>query len=499
VFKWLERCRRLHWQCSSARGEHIPTRLLAISENRIRLRCRSEVRDTPEYATLSHCWGKEQFTTLTKHNVAEFETCVPDEALSKTFTDAIAVARRVGLDYIWIDSLCIIQDDPSDWAREAASMSLIYGSSSLNIAASGAINGTFGCFPQIGRPVPCHVALHFEGHPVPYRCLPADLLDRSLTNMPLMSRGWALQERILAPRNAHFTFTQVFWECHQKVACETFPDELPLSLRDSNAYRDKQPVSRSMWDWIVERYARSALSHSADKLVAISGLARAIQAQTGDQYIAGMWRRDLEFQLCWYKNVTRACKRVVPYRAPTWSWASLDCFIQYSHQSRSVISRRPRLWVRVLNVHTVPAENDSLGRLSFASLRLGCMRLLHITFGNEPVNDNETNEGYISVAASKIEASIRLDEGDCQMKQRGIALPISGDADDGRIWGLLLEPTGQGKGQFRRLGAFCTLRSEDCTTFEAMCNEPSSWLASSQLVKVRRDKFGDTHRIITLV
>jgi hypothetical protein len=122
-------------------------------------------------------------------------------------------------------------------------------------------------------------------------------------------------------------------------------------LAYASCYFRKQPISRSMWSWIVERYACSELTCAADKLVAISGLAREIQMQTRDQYVAGMWRKDLEFQLCWDNLVGQQCQRVAPYRAPTWSWASLDCLVDCSVAERFKNTRvNTVLWIQVLDV-----------------------------------------------------------------------------------------------------------------------------------------------------
>lgn len=95
---------------------------------------------------MSHCWGGVAFNSLTKANFSSFREIIPVSTLSKTFQNAIYIARYIGIEYIWIDSLCIIQDDLEDWRRESSLMATVYGGSHINLAASGASNGNVGCF-----------------------------------------------------------------------------------------------------------------------------------------------------------------------------------------------------------------------------------------------------------------------------------------------------------------------------------------------------------------
>jgi hypothetical protein len=160
----------------------------------------------------------------------DFRDKIPKEAISKTFQDAIIITREFGIDYLWIDSLCIVQDDSEDWARESSSMAGVYGSSTLNIAASGASDGSIGCFFRREETWKCQVELSFYDRRSLVDVVPRLMYERSLAAMPLSKRGWALQERVLPPRTLYFTSTEVFWECHQKTACETFPDEFPTAI-----------------------------------------------------------------------------------------------------------------------------------------------------------------------------------------------------------------------------------------------------------------------------
>ncbi|KAH7071406.1 heterokaryon incompatibility protein-domain-containing protein [Paraphoma chrysanthemicola] len=488
--QWLKNCRKAHWKCNIRREQITPNRLVTTDKSCIRLRLREDFQDPPEYATLSHCWGEKRFVTLKKQNLDNFKERIPQEALPQTFMDAILIARELGVQYIWIDSLCIIQDDTDDWLQEAATMSSVYGESTLNIAASGARDGAAGCFLRPQHTLRCQIQVESGGRTLRYSCVPRGLYYHTLSDMPLMRRGWTLQERLLPSRNLHFTSTQVFWECYQKVACEMFPDEFPHSLAYSDYYFQKQPVSISMWSWIAQRYSSCNLTRTEDKLVAISGFAREIQSQTRDQYVAGMWRKDLEFQLCWETLVGQKCQRITPYRAPTWSWASLNCriSIQIAKRFESTAENTFR-WIKVLNIRLRFAGPDTLGQISAANLRLGCRSLLHVAL----------EKGYIFMAKKKVKAIIRIDEGNTAGILEAVALPVFGSSRNGQISGLFIEPTKQEKGQYRRLGSFRIYASKYCKAFEAASTERSYWVGSSDLVKIRDDKFGNTHRIINMI
>lgn len=136
---------------------------------------------------------------MTKATLWDFQKRIPLEALSKTFQDVISITRESGIDYLWIDSLCIVQDDPNDWDREASSMSGVYGSSALNIAASGASNGSIGCFFERGENRKCQMEMTVYSHKMLYDVVPRLMYERSLARMPLSKRDWALQERVLPP------------------------------------------------------------------------------------------------------------------------------------------------------------------------------------------------------------------------------------------------------------------------------------------------------------
>jgi hypothetical protein len=491
--QWFKVCRESHSKCNTHIGQISPSRLVSTDRNLTRIVLRNELEGSPAYATLSHCWGKAKFDTLKRDVLDTFREKIPEKALSQTFKNAIFIAQEVGIPYIWIDSLCIVQDDNDDWMREAASMSAIYGGSSLNIAASGAADGTYGCFFKSTLPVQCRVSIKCSSRTTLYQCTPLGFYNAGLTGMPLMERGWALQERILPPRTLHFTSTQLFWECYENVACEIFPERIPVTLRyecSLSSFFDKKPLTRSMWCWMVERYSRCKLTIAEDKLPAISGLAHIIQAETGDEYVAGMWRKGLEMQLCWSTSNGRKRRKTTSYIAPTWSWASLDAVI---HSMEDLFHEKPDsidVFVDVLDIQLQPAGTDPLGQLASANLRLGCVFLLRVT-------SHSDEEWFMTVANELFPCYVYLDEGG-SIHQATVVPIYSMHSAPMETWGLILEPTNQKKGQYRRRGAFNILGDTNYKIFKKASMNQSCW-EETELVDVKTDESGRTLRVIDII
>lgn len=237
--------------------EFLPKRLISVGDpKRIVLRQSSEIEGYPRYATLSHCWGLAKFLTLTRSNFESWQVGIPLGDLSKTFCDAIATTRRLGLEYIWIDSLCIIQDDDNDWKSESVRMSEVYGRSALNIAATASPNGHGGLFYPRDA-LHCELLLPTLGR---VKCAPRGLYLQIFRDMPLLQRGWTLQERLLPCRTVHFTNTEILWECHCTIACETYPHMYPLELRRDDAFFHKKRFGMSLWHWAVGEYTSTQLT-----------------------------------------------------------------------------------------------------------------------------------------------------------------------------------------------------------------------------------------------
>lgn len=202
--RWATDCHEYHSACNLKRPPRYPTRLLSIATDPIQLVVTTEWTDRPLYATLSHCWGSSTFETLNSTNVEELKQRVPSRFLVKTFADAIQIARNLGLNYLWIDSLCIIQDNSQDWEVEASIMASVYGGSSLNIAASFARDGTEGCFLKTRHYGGGFTAgASIAGKRQMLELSPGNEYYRNVTGTHLATRAWTVQEKILAPRTLH--------------------------------------------------------------------------------------------------------------------------------------------------------------------------------------------------------------------------------------------------------------------------------------------------------
>ncbi|KAI9651276.1 hypothetical protein NHQ30_001314 [Ciborinia camelliae] len=307
--------------------------------------CTSNIPSDVKYATLSRVWGSLDFVKLLKSNLSCFQKDIPLSSLTKTFQNTIKVVLKSGFYYLWIDSLCIIQDDADDWLKESALMANVYGGSSLNIAATGARDGNDGLFfnrdPNIVRAVnlmtPVEKQNGFganesneENSKLAWVCVDGAMFHRACQNLPLFQRAWIYQERFLSPRTLHFGKSQIVLECGTHLYYETFGTR-PGHIVE-NPIRTRHHTFSLAWPLIVQDYTRSQLTISSDKLVALSGIAKYFANKYNGQYIAGIWKEHLPHALLWRARDTVNVHGTgpLPLRGPSWSWASRNGFIRYS-------------------------------------------------------------------------------------------------------------------------------------------------------------------------
>lgn len=380
--RWTNDCLESHPRCNLDRPPFYPSRLLLIAQEPIQLVITKGWSNRPGYATLSHCWGKIEFETLKLANIEDLERGIPNRFLTKTFLDAIQVTRNVGLTYLWIDSLCIIQDSSQDWETEASMMASIYGGSSLNIAASSAKDGTEGCFlkPQehcggftalvsiAGKREVCHFSHGNE-------------YQQSVTQCHLASRAWSVQEKVLAPRTLHCGDQGFFWECRSLIASEYFPGGFNKThfVQDCTVLLSKSIDPLLWWNRLKEWYARCDLTRSGDKLVALSGVAHFIQGMTGDRYFAGLWRESLAKEIRWKAADPQERPQ---YRAPSWSWAAVDGSIDsyYFNPQDGGIE-----YAQVLSVSLIHPGKDTFGAVLHGTLSLRCDSIVPGTIASHHV------------------------------------------------------------------------------------------------------------------
>ncbi|KAH6629718.1 heterokaryon incompatibility protein-domain-containing protein [Boeremia exigua] len=231
----LQTCLKRHPECLSASNVP-PSRLLQVELTANSIQDPNSTIHLVDgsaavggsYVTLSHCWGKANFKQLTSTTEFELRAGLTSQALPKTFQDAIYVCQQLGQQYLWIDSLCIRQDDPEDWDREAAKMHLVYANAVFNIAATGAANSSVGLSfqrnPLAHQPFCVHTGT--GGHDR-WLFLP-DWSDHTILESPLNRRAWVSQERFLSNRIMHFTTAGLYWECRRSRASDLRPTHGPL-------------------------------------------------------------------------------------------------------------------------------------------------------------------------------------------------------------------------------------------------------------------------------
>ncbi|KAI1333846.1 heterokaryon incompatibility protein-domain-containing protein [Xylariaceae sp. FL0016] len=520
---WLDECTTAHPKCYrdlDARGSMLawqPKRLVDCrSSDMLHLVVRDYENINVPYATLSHCWGPNpSFFQLTVENLLHvLDGIIPISDLPQSFRDAIMICQRLDIRYLWIDSVCIIQsgDDGSDWRMHASEMRLVYSNCLLNIAIEHATNPHQGAFsdrdPNILQP--CHVfwlhgsggemlpsairgygeppspeSAHAESGSKVYTVYLVDIdFQRVLSSSRLSERGWVLQERFLARRVLHLTDERIFWECstlgtmieylfrldpEQAKQTSEFDSTwwIPFSLAETPwptsplAAKNRLKITE-WWCSIVEKYSRSKFSFpDKDWLVALGGVAQALNGRLCETYLAGVFWGDLPVSLLWERAPqpedplhTRTAVDI----APSWSWAAVKQEVYFSqldhHEIRSITTL-----VDVLDAVVEPVDEQNVyGQVKYGSL---CVRGFRVPFdwidkGN-PLDQRE-NEIFIpclgKVAQTVFDWHHPLEKQDLSLLL--IASISASDADgqeSKRSEGLMLQK-GRDDGTYRRVGIF---------------------------------------------
>ncbi|MCJ1245679.1 hypothetical protein MMC30_002883 [Trapelia coarctata] len=401
---WLRSCIQSHPECKSAEIFPLPKRVVYVGSNSLtdppRLYEAGSVERTP-YAALSHCWGLDQtFRTVTA--TLESMTLSFDlEAMPKTYRDAISLARLLSIKYIWIDSLCIIQDSAQDWEIEAAKMCDVYANAQLTIGAACAAGDKEGFLGP--RPTSTKV-LNF---PLKSDCAQPSAIEvryevKHNRGHPLFFRAWVLQERLFSRRMVYFEREELVWECKHYRTCECsgldnyrntdWGDERPIaSLARYLDNRKNDEVVYGWWKYyVLDEYNGLALTFGKDKLPALSGLAARVMRVTGDTYLAGLWAKDLALGLLWNsrqpsatalespENPARFAVRRTPnratavYRGPTWSWASIDGPISHPMRPDPDEELHLQVHMHVIEAVCTPAGLDPTGAVKDGWLKVKC-------------------------------------------------------------------------------------------------------------------------------
>lgn len=150
--KWIQNCLTAHPLCNARKEGSLPTRLVQVSPT-LRPVDGSNLPSGTQYVALSHCWGLKPIFTLRLSNLGRLHERIPMEVLPQNFQDAIRLTRAFPAEFIWIDSLCIIQDSEEDWLRESVGMKDVYSNCFVNLACTGFPMARRACF--VTEMLPC--------------------------------------------------------------------------------------------------------------------------------------------------------------------------------------------------------------------------------------------------------------------------------------------------------------------------------------------------------
>ncbi|PVH68741.1 HET-domain-containing protein, partial [Cadophora sp. DSE1049] len=304
--KWIKTCVKDHKRCPKSLYVPLPKRLVDVGSRSREPSLKLCNNMKGRYAALSYCWGKTETLKTQRWNMEAHTKQIPMLSLPRSLQDAVTVTRMLGIQYLWIDALCIIQDDVADWNEQSAAMYDIYRHSYVTISATSAQDAETSW-----------------------------LENRENGSAPVkLARAWTLQERILSPRVLHFGAHQMVLECETCTVSEAGIDKVwgPL-YGEATTYisrhsrkMGRNPKDRLLLCWyeLLKEYTKRSLTKEEDKLVALLGIIDLIRGKISDEIVAGLWRTDIPRGLCWIVLDNAHSRRPSTPRAPSWSWLVMD-------------------------------------------------------------------------------------------------------------------------------------------------------------------------------
>ena len=342
---WIKDCDVHHRNCTAFLSElsELPTRVIDVRDTAtLRLYC-SPAGSRERYTALSHCWGDAPTFKTTKNELAQLCSGFDLKQLPQTFQDAVGVTRRLDVPFLWIDSLCIIQDDTEDWNKESRLMEKVFSGAYFTIAASSAADSTQG-FLSRSRP-DTHDVIRLAEPTASSSSKPFTVYASSLTETfnrdveqgILNTRAWVYQERALSRRILHFTSNQTYWECGSVIRSECQVD----LTRDLNWLGDSKfpfaasrlhpDIASSMFEEIYGTYSCLNLTKIEDRPVAIRGLEARLSKFYRTKGYYGVFEKFLVRSLLWRKRFW-TLKRIDFTKGqgvPSWSWMGYEGGIRY--------------------------------------------------------------------------------------------------------------------------------------------------------------------------
>lgn len=342
-------CRDSHAGCTARSMPNLPRRVLDVGElaygGIVKLR-ETNTGELGDYATLSYCWGVSQKLVTTKETVQAHMIGLDDSSLPLTILDAVKVTRALRLRYLWVDALCIIQDDKDDKNSEISVMGGIYANATITIAAGAATKASDGFLvrKELAQ-LPVYVDENTRGSILLYRHQ-----ERQLTRLALTTRCWTLQEMELSPRVLFINEGIITWHCGT-IATSAPPGRLqspyhgrlmrtPTFTKDLVQCDDQaRRALLQAWRMTIEDYSGRRLSVMEDRLPAIAGISERVANALSDTYLAGLWQQNILRWLMWEQNPRERhpsernrlpnASRTENCHGPTWSWSSHYFEIMY--------------------------------------------------------------------------------------------------------------------------------------------------------------------------
>lgn len=495
---WLDTCQNEHPRCRAPLGNaYLPTRLICLDTLRgsplsnpvdtiLQPRLVSTngmARSECRYIALSYRWP-EDFPVEAKSdrdNVHKHMRGLDTSKLPQIFNDVFQVAARMGIIYVWIDSLCIVQDDPEEWNREAALMIQIYRHAEFTVAA--AVPRTEPHLGLFRRPDPSDIlSVTLSGLQDPEKNgMGQDVVfmksqEEAYEKSPLVSRGWCFQERETSRRILHYTQTQVLWECRTIQASEGLPygdgPLWPTRMLD-NELNDELVLKA--WHGAVEDYSARDLTVFTDKFPALSGLATAIRdyKPANCRYLAGLWEDNFLSDLQWFSRSLDGAptknRRYPEYVAPTWSWASVAGPISYKaapkqRHSTKHYENEPKHVLKVLNICVQNSANDPSGAVKQAVLTCTAGLVPGLLGGRKHWGTPEyrvASRDRVQIGNVHFDVDPKIYDGGLKVV---FCIHLGGPGFDGRKGpGLVVLPTGDRENEYRRVGMISRMAA--CSEF----------------------------------
>ncbi|KAH9921547.1 HET-domain-containing protein [Epithele typhae] len=331
-------CIRSHEQCPNPHSVSLPTRVVDCSDPQ-NPKLRIGYGEKAPYAVLSYVWGEGQAHCTTSENVEAYTLGINLDDLPQTIKDAISSTHSLGLRYLWVDALCILQDSREDKAREVAIMRTTFRNAYLTLVAANAKRVSEGFLQDrpLSSPPDIPLPFRFPDHQVGSFWLSPAWRQYDGSTEPVNRRAWCLVERLLSPRVLLYASHTLQFQCQSSVVnignavCPPrtlwrLPDLLFQADADMSkplSQEDKKTLYYA-WNEAIGEYTHRALTDPGDKLLAFAPIAELFQRALKSDYLAGVWADNVVDGLLWYKNSGTRQRRPDAYRAPSWSWASVD-------------------------------------------------------------------------------------------------------------------------------------------------------------------------------